>query len=77
MLIIVTLFLLLVLKLADIWIFADMSWWWIIGLAIAGFIWFDFLERMLGLDKRKDQAYFEKMKKERVKRAFDKKTGRR
>jgi len=31
---------------------------------------------MLGLDKRKDHAHFEKIKKERVKRTFDKNTGR-
>ncbi|MBI3283602.1 MAG: TIGR04438 family Trp-rich protein [Burkholderiales bacterium] len=77
MFIIIVLVLLLVLKLADVWIFAAMSWWWIIGLASVAFLWFEFFERMLGLDKRKDHAHFEKIKQERVKRAFEKKTGRR
>jgi len=76
MLLIIPLVILLVLKLADVWIFAAMSWWWIIGLAIFAFLWFEFFERMLGLDKRKDHAHFEKIKKERVKRTFDKNTGR-
>lgn len=74
---IILLALLLVLKLAEVWIFATMSWWWITGIAIAAFLWFEFFERMLGLDKRKDHAHFEKIKNERVKRAFEKKSGKR
>jgi small Trp-rich protein len=74
---IIVLFLLLVLKVAEISIFANMSWWWIVGGAIATFFWFEVFERVFGLDKRKDHAHFEKIRKERVKRAFDKKTGKR
>lgn len=77
MFLIIVLFIMLVLKLAEVWIFATMSWWWIIGGACAVFVWFEFIERMLGLDKRKDHAHYEKIQKERVKRAFDKKTNRR
>lgn len=77
MLLIIPLVLLLALKLAGVWIFEAMSWWWIIGGAAFAFFWFEFFERMLGLDKRKDHAHFEKMREERVKRAFDKKTKRR
>src|SRR5450830_16385 len=73
MLLIIPLVLLLVLKLANIWIFAGLSWWWIIGLAVFAFLWFEIFERILGLDKRKDDAYFEKMKQERIKRTFSKK----
>ncbi|MFZ2999019.1 MAG: TIGR04438 family Trp-rich protein [Undibacterium umbellatum] len=77
MFIIVPLFIALLLKIGDVWIFANMSWWWIIGAAAAAFVWFEILERMLGLDKRKDHAHFEKIQKERVKRTFDKTTKRR
>ncbi|MBC3886511.1 TIGR04438 family Trp-rich protein [Undibacterium griseum] len=77
MLLIIPLVLLLVLKLADVWIFGTMSWWWFIGLAVLVFLWFEFFERMLGMDKRKDIAHYEKMQQERVKRQFDKKTRRR
>ncbi|MFZ6743255.1 TIGR04438 family Trp-rich protein [Undibacterium sp. JH2W] len=77
MFIIVPLFIALVLKVADIWIFASISWWWIVGAACAAFVWFEILERMLGLDKRKDHAHFEKIQKARVKRAFEKKNNRR
>src|SRR5450830_442201 len=73
MLLIIPLVLLLVLKLANVWIFAGLSWWWIIGLAVFAFLWFEIFERILGLDKRKDDAYFEKMKQERIKRTFSKK----
>lgn len=77
MFIIIVLFIVLVLKLAEIWVFATLSWWWIVAGAAAAFFWFEVLERMLGLDKRKDHAHYEKIQKERVKRAFDKKTNRR
>ena len=74
MLLIISLILLLVLKLANIWIFATMSWWWIVGLAVFAFLWFEIFERVLGLDKRKDHAHFEKIKRERVKRSFNSNT---
>jgi small Trp-rich protein len=70
---IIVLFLATALKYFEVFpIFAEISWWWIIGLAGVLFIWFDFLERMLGLDKRKSDAHYDKMQKERVKRAFAK-----
>ncbi len=77
MFLIIVLLVALVLKLADIWIFATMSWWWIVGAAFAAFVWFEILARMFGLDKKKDHAHYEKIQKERVKRAFDNKTKRR
>jgi small Trp-rich protein len=51
---------------------ADLSWWWIGGLMFAAFIWFEFIERMLGLDKRKAHEQLEKTRQERVKKAFEK-----
>ncbi|MDB5770710.1 MAG: family Trp-rich protein [Burkholderia sp.] len=53
--------------------FAEMSWWWIVGLIAFAFIWFEFIEKMLGLDKRKAHEQMEEARKERVKKAFDKK----
>ena len=75
MLLIVTLALLLGLKWAEVWIFASLSWWWIIGLAVFAFLWFEFFERMLGLDKRKEHSHYDKIKQDRVKRSFDQKNG--
>ena len=77
MILILLLVLLLLLKLADVWVFAAMSWWWIAAAALFVFLWFEFFERMLGLDKRRKQQHYEKIREERVKRAFDKKKSRR
>ncbi len=51
---------------------ANLSWWWIAGLFGVAFIWFEFIERMLGLDKRKAHEALEKARQERVKKSFDK-----
>ena len=52
--------------------FAGLSWWWISGLFAIAFIWFEFIERMLGLDKRKAHEQLEKARQERVKKTFTK-----
>lgn len=64
---------LMLLKYFEISIFAEMSWWWPVGLMAVAFIWFEFIERMLGLDKRKGHEALENARKERVKKAFEKK----
>lgn len=60
-----------VLKYLELGFFANLSWWWIAGLMAAAFIWFEFIERMLGLDKRKAHEQMEKMRAERVSKAFE------
>ncbi|MGZ3254371.1 MAG: TIGR04438 family Trp-rich protein [Burkholderiaceae bacterium] len=59
------------LKYFEIGPFAAMSWWWVIGLMFVAFIWFEFIERMLGLDKRKAHDESDKLRKERVRKAFE------
>jgi len=49
----------------------NLSWWWIIGLFGVAFIWFEFLERIFGRDKRKAHEQLEKQRQERVRKAFD------
>lgn len=56
----------------EVWKFATMSWWWIIGLMFAAFIWFEFVEKIFGLDKRKAHNVDEQRRKDRIKEAFDK-----
>ncbi len=63
---------LVALRYFEVWKFADMSWWWIVGLAVVAFIWFEFIEKMLGLDKKKAHDVDEARRKERVKQSFDK-----
>jgi small Trp-rich protein len=56
----------------EVWRFAELSWWWIVGLMVFAFIWFEFIEKMLGLDKKKEHNVDEQRRKERIKQAFDK-----
>lgn len=53
--------------------FAGLSWWWIGALFLAAFLWFEFIERMLGLDRKKEHNALDKARKERVEKAFKKK----
>lgn len=57
----------------EVWRFSEISWWYIVGLMVFAFIWFEFLEPMLGLDKRKAHDVDEQRRKDRVKKNFDKK----
>jgi small Trp-rich protein len=63
---------LVALRFFEVWRFANMSWWWIIALAVVAFIWFEFIEKMLGLDKKKAHNVDEARRKARVKQSFDK-----
>lgn len=71
--IIIVIVLLSALRYFEVGPFADLSWWWIGGLFLIAFIWFEFIERMLGLDKRKAHEQLEKARQERVKKTFTKK----
>jgi small Trp-rich protein len=55
----------------EVWKFADLSWWWIVGLMVAAFAWFEFIEPMLGLDKRKAHNEDEKRRQSRVSKTFN------
>lgn len=57
----------------EVWRFAELSWWYIVGLMVVAFIWFEFIEKALGLDKKKQHNVDEQRRKDRVKKAFDKK----
>ncbi len=72
MLIIIAIVVLSILRYFEVGPFAELSWWWIGGLFLIAFIWFEFIERMLGLDKRKAHEQLEKARQERVQKAFKK-----
>lgn len=59
------------LKYFEVWKFAEMSWWWVIGLMVVAFIWFEFIEKILGLDKKKAHNEDEARRKARVAGTFD------
>lgn len=73
MFLIIVLALLYILKLAEISFMENVSWWWINGLTFIAFLWFEFIERALGLDKKHEDRMHDKMKQERLKRNFKKK----
>jgi small Trp-rich protein len=68
--IIIVIVLLSALRYFEIGPFAQLSWWWIVGLVGLAFVWFEFIEPMFGLDKRKEHKQAEKARKERVKKTF-------
>ncbi len=63
---------LLVLRFFEIWKFADLSWWWIVALMVFAFVWFEYVEKMLGWDKKKAHDVDQQRRNARVKNSFDK-----
>ena len=57
----------------EVWRFAEISWWYIVGLMVFAFIWFEFIEKIFGLDKKKAHNVDEQRRKDRIKQTFDKK----
>jgi small Trp-rich protein len=62
---------LIVLKVLEIGWFATMSWWWIALLGAVAFVWFEFIERHLGLDKKKAFDEYDEAKKRRIEQALE------
>jgi small Trp-rich protein len=63
---------LVALRYFEVWRFAELSWWWIVLLMFAAFIWFEFVEKIFGLDKKKAHNEDEKRRQQRIKETFDK-----
>lgn len=59
------------LKYFEVSFLQNLSWWWIAALIAIAFIWFEFIERILGLDKRRAHDEMDKIRKNRVKKAFE------
>ncbi len=55
---------------------ANLSWWWIAALFGVAFIWFEFIEPLFGLDKRKAHDEMDRIRAERVKKTFERKPPR-
>jgi small Trp-rich protein len=62
---------LIVLKVLEISVFATMSWWWIVLVAVVAFVWFEFIERRLGLDKKKAFDEYDENRKRRIAEALE------
>jgi small Trp-rich protein len=69
---IILIVLLVGLRYFEVWRFAELSWWYIVGLMVVAFIWFEFIEKILGLDKKKAHNVDEERRKARIKQSFEK-----
>ena len=68
---------LLVLHLAKIGPFAEMKWyWWALPFVLA-LIWFELIERTLGLDRKKSFDEVDKAKRKRIEQALGRRPGKR
>jgi small Trp-rich protein len=61
----------IVLKLLEISVFATLSWWWITVPFLVAFLWFELVERRLGMDKKKAFDEIDSAKKRRIQRALE------
>lgn len=73
MYLIIAIAILTALKYFEVGFFADISWWWVVGLMATAFVWFEFMEKLFGLDKRRAHESLEKAREERVRKTFGKK----
>ena len=60
------------LKYMEVSFMNDVSWGWIVGLFFLTFLWFEFFERILGLDKKKAHEKFDRIQQDRAKKNFEK-----
>lgn len=68
---IIAIALLSVLKFLEVGFLAEFSWWWIAGMVVSAFIWFEFIEPILGLDKRDASKEMDEARAARLKKTFD------
>lgn len=68
---------LIALKLLEISVFTNLSWWWISAVFALALLWFELVERRLGLDKKKAFDEMEAHKKKRIKDALEANRARR
>ncbi|SNS98406.1 small Trp-rich protein [Noviherbaspirillum humi] len=67
---IIAIVVLALLRFFEVGLFAHMSWWWVIGLFGVAFVWFELIEKWLGMDQRKAVESLERARKDRVSRTF-------
>lgn len=71
--IIILIVVLSILRFFEIGPFAGMSWWWIAGLFGLAFLWFEYIEKWLGLDRRRAHDETEKARRKRIESMFRRK----
>src|SRR5918993_678468 len=61
----------IVLKVLEISVFSELSWWWVALPFGVGYLWFELVEKRLGLDKKKAFDKMDKAKKDRIKKRLE------
>lgn len=70
--------LLVLLKWLEVDPFAALSWWWVLSPLAGAVLWFEWLERVFGFDRRQvDGVEWEKRRKTRVAAQFERPPRRR
>ncbi|MGH6611962.1 MAG: TIGR04438 family Trp-rich protein [Burkholderiaceae bacterium] len=62
---------LIILKVLEVSVFTEVSWWWValpFGLA---YLWFELVEKRLGLDKKKAFDEIDKAKQDRIRKRLE------
>ena len=67
----------IVLKVLDISVFSELSWWWVALPFGVGLLWFELVEKRLGMDKKKAFDEIDKAKKDRIKKRLEADKGQR
>jgi small Trp-rich protein len=68
---------LILLKVLDFGPLIEVSWWWVLAPLAAAFVWFEWLEKLCGLDRRKvEHLESERRRKERVQAEFQSPAGK-
>jgi small Trp-rich protein len=60
----------LALKLLNVSYFDELSWWWVLAPFGAAFVWFELVEKRLGLDKKRAHDEYEATRKQRIDKAM-------
>jgi small Trp-rich protein len=61
----------IILKVLEISVFSELSWWWVALPFGVGYLWFELVEKRLGLDKKKAFDEMDKAKKDRIKKRLE------
>jgi small Trp-rich protein len=61
----------ILLKVLEISVFSELSWWWVALPFGVGYLWFELVEKRLGMDKKKAFDEIDKAKKERIKKRLE------
>ena len=65
----------ILLKVLEVSVFSELSWWWVALPFGVGFLWFELVEKRLGMDKKKAFDEIDKAKKDRIRKRLETEKG--